>query len=378
MRKIIILFLLLGMVMTGGCWDWRIIDELAIIFGIAVDMEEDGMFKMTFAYPIFEQDAEEVKVNTTIMGDSLHQSLINLQHQSEQRPVLGRVSVLIFSEEAARNGGMHQILRQFDQSRDNNPNAYICVVRGSTAQEVLNLKLPQQPRVAVFLDNMLMENNIEGRLPAVFATTYWTQYHTAGVTPVIPVIELIGPKEDEKSGIRLEGLAVIDDKGRLQGYLSDTETIMYMMLTNNMQRGQFYTQVDFHKEGKKNVTVFIQKSSAKIASNIRDDRVFFTIKAEVVLDGLSFDLDEGSVLQKEVITELEQLLARDIQGNMRRVLQKSQNWEADIMGLGQYVRSQQGQWFKGKDWGEEFGKSAVNLEVKVQVKRIGSLIDPTY
>lgn len=378
MKKLIIILLLLGMLMTGGCWDWRIVDELAVIFGIAVDVpEEDDLFQLTFVYPIFVQEAKEVNETTTITGYSLQQALINLQHQSEQRPVLGRVNVLIFSEEAARSGHMHQILRQYDQIRDNNPSAYICVVRGSTAQEVLNLKLPQQPRVAVFLGNMFMGNNNEGRLPAVFATTYWTQYNTTGITPVLPVIELIGPG-DEKNGIRLEGLAVIDAKGVMKGYLSDTETIMYMLLTGNIQRGQLYTQVDMQDEEKINITAFIQNGSAKIESKIMNGRVAFQIKAEIDLDGVSIDLKEGTILQASIVRDLEKALARDLQGNMRRLLKKSQNWEADIVGLGQYARSQQAQWFKGKDWEEEFGKSDIQVEVKVRVKRVGTLIDPTY
>lgn len=378
MKKLIIILLLLGMLMTGGCWDWRIVDELAIIFGIAVDVPKEGdLFQLTFVYPIFAQEAEEDKVTTTIRGYSLQQALINLQHQSEQRPVLGRVNVFIFSEEAAQSGHMHQILRQYDQIRDNNPNAYICVVRGSTAQEVLNLELPQQPRVAVFLGNMFMDNNIEGRLPAIFATTYWTQYHTVGVSPVVPVIELIGP-EDEKNGIRLEGLAVIDAKGVMKGYLSDTETIMYMLLTGNIQRGQLYTQVDVQDEEKKNVTAFIQDSSVKVKSKIIDDRVVLQLQAEIDLDGVSIDLNEGTVLQAGVVRDLEKALARDIQGNMRRVLRKTQNWEADIIGLGQFARSQQAPWFKGKDWEKEFGNSDIQVEVKVRVKRMGTLIDPTY
>jgi len=378
MKKTIIILSLLAMLMTGGCWDWRIVDELAIIFGIAVDAaEEEGLNQFTFVYPIFAQEAEEVKLTTTITGYSLQQALINLQHQSEQRPVLGRVNVFIFTEASARSGDMHQILRQYDQIRDNNPNAYICVVKGSTAQEVLNLNLPQQPRVAVFLANMLMDNNIEGRLPAIFATTYWTQYHTAGISPVVPVIALIGPG-DEKSGIRLEGLAVIDSKGVMKGYLSDTETIMYMLLTGNIQRGQLYTQVDVQAEKKKNVTAFIQKRAVRIESKIIDDRVAFLIKAEIDLDGVSIDLEEGSVLQSAIIRDLERALARDIQGNIRRVLRKTQNWEADIVGMGQYARSQQAQWFKGKNWEKEFGKSDFQVEVKVRVKRVGTLIDPTY
>jgi len=96
------------------------------------------------------------------------------------------------------------------------------------------------------------------------------------------------------------------------------------------------------------------------------------------LDEVSIDLEERGGLQKQVVAELEKLLARDIQGNMRRVLTKTQNFNSDIVGLGQYVRSQQSKWFKDKDWAQEFANSDIEVEVKVLVKRIGNLINPTY
>ncbi len=367
------------MLSCSGCWDWRIIDELAVILGIGVDMveEEPEQFLITFVNPIFEEEAEVVRNLTSVRGYSLAQALINLQHQRQQQPVLGKVDVIVFSEEAAQNGAMHQILRQFDQIRDKNPTTWICIVRGATAQDVINLSPPEQPRTAVLLGNMLRHNFSEGRIPEVSALTYWTIFNTRGITPVIPVIELTG-MDEEQTGILLAGLAIIDEGGRLKGYLSDTETLMYMLITDNILRGRFSTRVDFGEQENRILTGFVQSNSTSVKSRIVQDKAVINIKTDIILTGINVDLLLDSHLNEDVFRELEQALARDFQGNMLQVLRISQACEADFVGLGQHVRVQHPEWFRGKDWGREFGQSTINVEVSVTIKRFGSLVNPNY
>lgn len=378
-KKAVTVLSLLAVLSCSGCWDWRIIDELAVIFGIGIDMveEEPEQFLFTFVNPIFEEEAEEVRNITSVRGYSLAQALINLQHQEQQQPVLGKVDVIIFSEEAAQSGAMHQIMRQYDQIRDKNPRASICIVRGTSAQDVINLSPPEQPRTAVLLGNMLRHNFSEGRMPEVSALTYWTIFNTRGITPVIPVIELTGMGE-EQTGILLAGLAIIDEDGRLKGYLSDTETLMYMLLTSNILRGRFHTRIDYREQENRILTGFVQSNSTGVQSRIVQDKAVINIKTDIILTGINVDLLLDSHLKENVFRELEQALARDIQGNMLQVLRISQACEADFVGLGQHVRVKHPEWFRGKNWTREFGQSTINLEVSVTIKRFNSLINPNY
>ena len=379
MKKVVTVLLLLAMLSCSGCWDWRIIDELAIIFGIGIDLveEEPEQFQITFVNPIFEEEAEVVRNVTSVRGYSLAQALINLQHQRQQQPVLGKVDVIVFSEETAQSGAMHQILRQYDQIRDKNPRAWICIVTGTSAQEVINLSPPEQPRTAVLLANMLRHNFSEGRMPEVNALDYWIKYNTGGITPVIPVIELTGTGE-EPSGILIAGLAIIDEDGRMKASLSDTETFFYMLLTDNIQRGRFHTRVNYGDQENRTLTAFLQSNATGVQSRIVQDKAVINIKMDITLTSLNVDLLLDSHLKEEVFRELEEALAHDFQGNILKVLKKSQVCEADIIGLGQHVRIQHPQWFRGKDWAQAFGQSEINVEVNVTIKRLGSLINPNY
>jgi spore germination protein KC len=377
-KIILILSLILLLVVAGGCWDWRIIDDLSIVFGMGIDPVEDEpeMLEITFVHPIFNPQSGETRVARTVRGYSLQQALFNLQYQTDQQPVLGKLVVIVFSEEAARSDGMRRILMEFDQIRDNNPMAWVCMVRGVDAQKVLTMDLPEQPRAAVFLSDLFNQNSSEGRIPQITVASCWIRIHTPGVTPVIPVVELAGPEGEEPNGILLAGLAVIDEAGRMKGTLSDTETLLYMMLTGDMQRGRFDTQIDFLGQEKRVITAFIQKSSSRVQTKIQDDKAAIEIKTEIILNGLNADLMTKNVLQKDLFRELEIALARDIQGNMLRLLEKTRQWESDIFGFGQFVRAQNPRWFEGKNWGREYSESDIRIEVKVQIKRMGTLINP--
>ncbi|MEW5786070.1 MAG: Ger(x)C family spore germination protein [Bacillota bacterium] len=380
MKKVTALFLILVILLfAGGCWDWRIIDDLAIIFGMGIDPVENEpeMLQITFVNPVFNPKAQEKSITRTLRGRSLQQTLFNLQHQKGEQPVLGTVAVIIFSEDAARGNGMQRTLMQFDQIRDNSPLAWLCIVREAAAQKVLNLNLPDEPRPAIFLADLLKQNYAEGRIPQITASTYWIKTYTPGITPVIPVIALAGPEGEEPNGILLAGLAVIDEAGRMRGSLSDTETLIYMMLAGDMLRGRFYTQIDFPDQTNLVITAFIEKSSSSVKTKIVDGNAVIEIKADLVLNGMNADLAQENILREDVFRELEESLARDIEGNMRRVIKKTQEWESDIFGFGQLVRAQNPQWFKEISWAREYSESDIRVEAAVKIKRLGTLANPT-
>ena len=84
------------------------------------------------------------------------------------------------------------------------------------------------------------------------------------------------------------------------------------------------------------------------------------------------------ILEEDREPTIAKALARDLQGNAIKVLQKTQVWGTDIVGLGQYVRINHPKWFKNQNWERAYRDSEITLEVKVRVKRIGTLVRPRH
>lgn len=377
MRKALLLVLTLSLLLVAGCWDQQIVEDLALLFAIGIDPDpaDPQLFFITTTNPTFSESATEDTKKLVAKGHSFADILFNMQRQRELKLVLGQITTIVFSEEAARTGLLQQVMRQVDQERDMNPNANIVIIRGATAREVMYLKPTEDGQVAGYLEGLLDKNFNRGNAPRTTAFYYWFRDATPGVVPVVPVLELTGAGE-EKTGLILAGLAALDSSGKLRGTLSDSEAQLFMFLTGNSQRARMSTQLNI--DGRlRETSMLIKGVSTDIKTAIEAGKPRIAIKMQMDVDIIDIQWDVDA-LDAEVEKTVETALARDIQGNALDAVHKTQAWGTDIFGFGQHVRIQNHNWFKGKDWDKEYAESNITLEVKVSIKRLGTLVNPGY
>ena len=95
---------------------------------------------------------------------------------------------------------------------------------------------------------------------------------------------------------------------------------------------------------------------------------------ELIVDGLDADWD-ANVLDPKVTDKLAKLLAKDFQGNIQELFEKSQKVRQILLAsAGMWV--QHSEWFNGKDWAEEYKDADISVSVKVTVRRIGTMVKP--
>ena len=375
-RKLVVLSLCVLMTLASGCWDVRVVDDLALAFAMGVDAVEENpeLISITMTNPTFSPAAEDTTAKTTVQGYNLSNVFVNAQRQRDRVLVLGQVSSIVFSEEVARNGRMDQLMKDVDQQRDMNPNTAIVIVRGSDAQEVIHLEPPEETRVAVYLANLLERNNQWGLLPEVTAADYWIKNDTSGVNPVVPIIEITG-HEDDKKGILIVGLAAIDSQGKMVGTIKDSEIIHYLLLNREPRRSRFSTKVDVEDQKNRPATMYVKNVKRGVKAQIVNDKPEISITLEVHLDIIDVEVNIDT-LEEDIFSVLESQLAKDIQRNALAMLSRTQDWKSDIVGLGRFVRVSHPQWFMGRDWDEDYKNAKISLDVKVEIKRIGTLINP--
>lgn len=375
-RKALFLTMCALVILCPGCWDVRVVEDLALAFSLGIDIvpENDELISITMTNPTFSPDAEATTAKVTVQGYNLANVFVNAQRQRDRVLVLGQVSTMVFSEEIARNGKMNELLKDVDQQRDMNPNTMVVVVRGAPARDVLQLEPPEETRVAVYLARLLERNFEFGLVPEITAADFWFRSDIGGIDPIVPVIEITG-HEDEKKGILIVGLAAFDSRGKMVGIIPDSEIIHFLFLTRQPRRSRFSTKVDVGSQMQRPVTIYVKNVRKNVQSQIVDDRAEIKVKMEVDLDIIDIEASLDS-LDEEIHRELEQKLARDIQGNALAMLRRTQNWQSDPIGLGRCVRVANPQWFRNKNWGEEYEKALIDMEVKVSIKRIGTLVNP--
>jgi Ger(x)C family germination protein len=359
---------------AGGCWDILLIEDLAMVIAIGfdVDPENPDLMVVTMTSPTLSEEKKEPMATVTVKAESIDQALHNVQRQSEDILVLGQTNVLVFCEEFARSGRLSEVMSQLSQLRDINANAKVVVVKGATAQNVLQLSSPVEPRAAVYLVDLLERNHFTGMINQATVSEYWRKHYTLGIDPVVALIDITG-HEDEKEGFRVAGAGLFNSAGKMTGTLTDEEVISYNIITGDAPRRRFITKVKISGH-KRNVSGLIERSKVKIKTKIKD-KPSIDVRMELIVDGLDADWD-ANVLDPKVTDKLAKLLAKDFQGNIQELFEKSQKVQADFAGLGRHVRVQHSEWFNGKDWAEEYKDADISVSVKVTVRRIGTMVKP--
>ena len=373
-RFLFTIFLCALLFFAGGCWDILLIEDLAMVIAIGfdVDPENPDLMVVTMTSPTLSEEKKEPMATVTVKAESIDQALHNVQRQSEDILVLGQTNVLVFCEEFARSGRLSEVMSQLSQLRDINANAKVVVVKGATAQNVLQLSSPVEPRAAVYLVDLLERNHFTGMINQATVSEYWRKHYTLGIDPVVALIDITG-HEDEKEGFRVAGAGLFNSAGKMTGTLTDEEVISYNIITGDAPRRRFITKVKISGH-KRNVSGLIERSKVKIKTKIKD-KPSIDVRMELIVDGLDADWD-ANVLDPKVTDKLAKLLAKDFQGNIQELFEKSQKVQADFAGLGRHVRVQHSEWFNGKDWAEEYKDADISVSVKVTVRRIGTMVKP--
>lgn len=378
MKKVLLLLLIFSLLGVSGCWDQQVIENLAIVLGMGIDVVpgDPDLFFLTTINPNFSETAKKKAKRIVSKGYTLVETFANMQRQRNHKLVLGQVTSLVFSEEAAKGGLLNRIMVELDQIRDVDPEVYIVIVRGATAREVLYLEPEEEERTALYLTDLLVRNAENGTAPLITAAHYWYTHVTAGIDPVVPIIELAGT-EEKKNGVIITGLAAFDVSGQMKEALTDQQAVLFLLLSGQLQRGQFATKLVI--DGKhRDTSMFIKKASPKIKCTIKDGKPALAIKLAVEVDIIDIVWDVNVIKKKDADKVIGHALALDIQGNALKMIRQTQKWGTDILGLGQYARIEDPKWFRQADWSKEYTKSDVSLEVKVKIQRIGTLTNPEY
>jgi Ger(x)C family germination protein len=372
--KVRIAFVLLTCLLLTGCWDQLVLDDLAFVFGMAIDIAPDREgFYLAITSLAFAEDAQRETVKTIVYTRSISQGIMNLQRQRERIVSMGKVRVIIFSTETAKSKVFLDVVNQLDQQRDMNPNAWVVISEEIDAREALYLRPPAEQKVAVYLDNLLTTGRNTGQIPKLTLSHFWAHRHTWGVNPIVPMV-----KKTENDSLMLSGLALIDGEGKMVGQLSDQEAITFLIITRDITRSRIFTEVDYAEQKNRWISMFVKGVDRKTHTKIENDKAVIDLNFRLKFDVINLDMDLEDVLDEKIFSGLETSLARDLQGNIQKVINTAQELKSDPFGLGQHVRAQNLQWSRNKDWGEEFSQSRINVQVEVEIHRIGTLLNPRF
>lgn len=391
--RILAAVLLLHSVLLAGCWNRRELNELAVVVALGVDMDEKG-------YTVTAQVVNPSEVNTqlstsgsatvvtyTEKGVSIPDALQRMLGKAPRQLYLAHLRVLVFGEQLARKG-LIEILDYVSRSHEIRSDFYMLVAKQSKARDILSVLTPFEkiPADSLFSSIKLSDKRwaATGRITLQH---FITVLDRGGSNPVLSGVRVSGELSKGRTNELLkdlrpetllvrEGLAVFK-KDKLVGWLGedDSKTVNYML--NQVNGTVAHVPCPDGTKGNISINIVRSKSRIKAKTDGNGEPAFtaqLDLEANINAIQCDMQMNDPSAMTS-IEKELEKLAWHNTLVNIREVQSK---YGSDIYGFGEALHRQKPKLWKAykNDWDRYFRKAPIDVEVKVAIRKVGSIIQP--
>ncbi len=374
MNKTIISLLLIVSItiFSTGCWSYREIDKLALVSGIAVDKNNlDNNYELTAEIIDITASTREPKFNSTRIsskGNGFFDCLRNMINLSAKQLFLSHASVLIISEDAARDG----ILPLLDWIlRDSEPRItlYPLVSEAEYAKEILSAHSLSTEIRSFEIEDMIISNDKLSKIPNIKVYEIINDISSSGIYAVLPTVKSV--INEGTRTMALSGGAIFN-KDKLAGYMG-LEDVKYYLFVRNKISGGLIT-IGFPSDIPiDNITLEILRNKTKVTPMFSNNELYMDIKIKTKVFIAESDTNID-IINKSIIEQLEFTAEESIKNNIISLINMIQaDYGLDIFGFGDIVKEKMPKLWKeiNNNWDEIFKELKVEVDVDVNIRGSG-------
>ena len=385
MKKFILLIPILFL-MTG-CYNYRELNDLAIISGVSVSFDGENYKIITEVLnPKKEQDASSGNEPDYVIyegiGRSMQEAFRKIVKEAPKKLYGAQMDVLIIDEKTAKEG-IDDIMDFFARDPEVRSEFYILV---SKSDEVLKII---SPLVNISSKNIMSSleavNTYMGTASLVTFHDLINDYLNPHIEIALPSVKMIGNvnvgetktniEESVVDATNIIGNMAIFKNNKLVGYLNELESLGYNIIMNNSET--FLIRSDYDK-GDFIVNEIIN-STTKMEAIVDKKKITLTIEGKASISEVNKDInlesDEVvSKLNKELNKELETLVKNTIESTIKK-------FNSDIFGFRDLFYKTNPKKYKKliKELGDDFLSSLeIDVKAKIEIIEKGNLNGGIY
>lgn len=381
MKKLLLIIPIL--LIFTGCTDYKELNNIAIVTGIAVDMKDDN-YEVSILISNSKKAQESSKEGDagTIVysgtGKNFSMALKKIDNRIPKKIYLGHLAVIIVSEDVAKKG-LANISDYLFRSPETTKRSYLIMTRNDEkASDVLKILSPLEsfPSQNVKL-NIENANNTSSISDDMTYSDFMETYLKKGIEPYLPTIEIYGNEDkgestkalestDLKAFVGLKGLALFKDS-KFISYATDDESRGINIATDNTTEMLVETKCD-------NGFIITSLSSLKTKTKVKFINNKPTINIDVSADGniqeITCDVD---LRQQDTIKKIENKTENKVKKLVSEGINVAKKNETDIFGYGNLIYKKNPKYFNSiKDWNKNFTTLDININVNINIKTMGA------
>lgn len=380
--------LLLSLIFLTGCWDRVELNQLGMVWAVAVDSAPAGLGDQVevTAQVLNPQPPgmvgadgggnQESFVNLSATGRGTAEAANRMAVESARRPFFGHTQLLVFGEELAERD-MRILMERPGRSFEARRAARVIIAKNATGRELLstNVKLAGIP--AEGMVNILDAQSLTGFVPDIRLRDFLAALNSQTAAAVAPALAVI--REDPAGGnqaeplVRAVGTAVFKN-GRLVGYLTPLETRGFLWEQGRIR--ETVVNVPFPDAPPDQIVgLGIRRSFSNISVKADGYHVKADIKIEVRADITEYGVLRD-IAKPRSWSILNEELSRVVKDEVEQTVHKSQVLGADIFNLGEQLRRQDNEsWNRlAPVWDDVYPQMDVNVSVRSVMRHRGTMI----
>ena len=383
MKKLILLVPVL-LLMTG-CWNYRELNELAITTSLAIDITDEGDYKVSLLIAngkntqTNNREGQSQTVVYSGVGETISRAFKEISLQIPKIPYIGHLGVVVVSEDVAKEG-MRHILDYLLRNPESVKRFYLILAKDDDAEEVIKVLSPLET-----FPGQSISNNIElsERHEAISTSVTYSKFVEnllkKGKDPILPTLTIKGKTEkgsedkilesaDIKTRVKLDTIAIFKDD-KLVGYADKTESRGINIITNQIKEMIIQYECD---EGGYIVTDLTNMNTT-LTPHLKDDKLSVTIN--VTTNGAIREVTCNKDIRKEnVIEEIEKETKKKVKSKLKKAIEISKEYEADIFGIGNLFYKKYPNYFENiEDWYSVYPDVTFDYNLDIRVSTKGSV-----
>ncbi|WP_457944637.1 Ger(x)C family spore germination protein [Caproiciproducens sp. LBM24188] len=367
LKVFLVALLTVSMLCMTGCWNYRELEEIAIVTGFAVDKGKDGYpYEVTFEFLDPKEQQPKPRYLIT-QGKTIFEAIRNAVADSERRLYFPDAKILVISKDLAASG----VAPIFDfvlRDQELRITMIPVVSTAPTAGEMLQRQGVSSTLISLDIWKAISESKENlSESPNVQLYEAANLLDGDGCALVLATIKPI--QQGELETAELDGSAIFK-KDKLVGYIKREDTKFFLFVRNKVQGGLLVFSPE--NDGQ-NITLEIFGSKTKITPEIQGDQVTMNINVEVQAS-LADDTTVKNYVTQDGIEKLEASAQKYVESGIQQLVEKTQkNFGCDIFCFGKTISQYHPDyWNKVKDkWDQEFIKAKCKVTARVKIDNTG-------
>jgi germination protein, Ger(x)C family len=374
--KLVILIFIIAMcpITLCGCWNYKEIDSMAIVAGMAID-KDIITNKYTITVEIITSQSQG---SSSIISSEFYSSEGD-SILSAERAVVGKTGipllwyeakVAIISESVARDGVI-PVIDWSNRDSDLRADMWMIITKGNSAAEVLKNKFKPDQIVSLHLNDTMNRGKLLSKFPESKLWSFIDGIASEGKSEAVAAVKN-GPSNGTIDHI---GCAIFKSD-KLVGYLNGDETLYMLMIKNKIKEGVITLKNVSNSDT--SITLEIFENRTKLTPLYNNGKVSLIIDIYPV--SIISEVGGSKDFMKEENLEILQSEAeKKIKTQVQYLISKLQkDYDCDVLGFGELFEKERPKVSENfKKNGEDiFTSLTTEVNVHLQIRASGKTIKP--